>query len=509
MPRQAAQPTNSPPPILHPFLLALYPVLALLAVNAFEIQFSDGLRALITAPLLASVFVLFARLVANNWHRAGLVASFWLVLFFSYGHAYNLLGDTLIGRHRVLLPTCVMVLIAGSYWILKRIEHPARSTYPANILGGLLVLFSLGQIAMAKINMANAREEFPPGEFLQLQVSSGRPPDIYYIIVDGYARKDALAEDIHFDNSEFLTQMKALGFYVASCSQSNYAQTKLSLSSALNMNYVEDYYPDLDPARIESHGLEPFLAHSSVRRALESLGYVTVAFETGFDWTELRDADHYLGQDIGRDGGPNAFEVLLLRSTAVLALTDAAATLPEFLSIDLSNADLIHRERVNFILETLPDLPPIEAPKFVFAHVVSPHPPYVFDREGNFPDPNTNETALYRDQVAYLNSRLVDIVAKIISETKTPPVIIVQGDHGSPVSSDRGRMQILNLYLIPQNGEVNLYPKITPINTFRIIFNSLFETHLPLLEDKSYFSQYQHPFDFQMIPNDDPDCMTS
>ena len=503
----AARSIDPAPPILHPFLLALHPVLALLAVNAFEIQLEDGLRALAAALFFATVITFLARLPAADWQRAGLLASLWLVLFFAYGHLYNLAGETLIGRHRILLPIWGVAVLLGSYWILKHIEDPIRATNAANILSGILLLLSLGQIAIAEMNQAKPLEEFLPDELVRMQLPSGRPPDIYYIIMDGYARKDALAEDIRFDNSEFLDRMEALGFYVASCSQSNYAQTKLSLSSALNMSYVEDYYRDIDPARTESHGLEPFLAHSRARTALERIGYVTFAFETGFDWTELRDANYYLGQDT--DNGLNAFEVLLLRSTAALAITDAAATLPAFLTINLSNPDLIHRERVNFILETLPNLPPTESPKFVFAHVVSPHPPYVFNREGDLPEHNLNEAALYRDQIAYLNSRLEYIVAEIISEAKAPPVIIIQADHGSPVSSDTGRMQILNLYLIPQNGGPNLYPTITPVNTFRVVFNSLFLTRLPLLEDKSYFSHYQHPFDFQMIPNEDLDCLAS
>jgi hypothetical protein len=497
--------------ILHPFLLALYPVFALLATNVFEIQFRAGLRAIVAALLIAGAFFLLARLTAKGWQRAGLLASFWVVMFFAYGHIYNLLGNTLLGRHRILLPIWITAAAAGSYWIIKHLKHPAKGTRPLNVIAGLLVILSLGQIAVAGLNKANTPgASFLPDELLRMRLTSGHPPDIYYIVMDGYARRDALAEDNHFDNSEFLAQMEALGFYVATCSQSNYAQTKLSVSSALNMDYIESYYADLDPTRTESYGLEPFLTHSLVRSALERLGYTTVAFETGFDWTEIRDADIYLAPDAeNKNSGMNAFEVLLIRSTAALVLIDAAETLPELLVPDLSNPDLIHRARVQLILDELPDLPATESPKFVFAHVVSPHPPYVFDRQGNFPNLNVNETALYRDQITYLNSMLESIVAEIISEAKTSPVIIIQGDHGAPVSSERGRMQILNLYLIPQNFEPDLYPTITPVNTFRVLFNSLFGTRLSLLEDRSYFSHYQYPFDFRLIPNDDPDCMTS
>lgn len=509
MPKRTTRYANSSHLLLHPFLLGMYPVLALLTFNYVEIEPNTVVRSLFVAMLLAVVVLLFARLFTKHWLRAGLLASFWLVLFFSYGHVYNLLAPTPLGRHRVLFPIWMGILGVGSFWILGRVTNLKRSTAALNIISSVLLLMALTQIITGQIQKSAQPETLTlPAELLHARLPAD-PPDIYYIILDGYARQDALSEDIQLDNSAFIAEMEALGFYAARCSQSNYAQTKLSLSSALNMNYLEEYYHTSDPQRTESHGLEPFVTNSLVRRVLERLGYVTVAFETGYDWTEIQDADIYFAQKPNLEGGINAFEALLIRSTVALVLSDAAVNLPDILVPDLSNPDLLHRGRVLFTLDQLPDLPATDRPKFVFAHVVSPHPPYVFDFQGDLPDLGNNDVSLYRDQILYLNSRVIPIIAEIIAETDTPPVIIVQGDHGAPISSDTARMQILNLYLVPKTAQTKLYPTITPINTFRVIFNSLFGTNLPLLEDQSFFSRYQNPFNFEPIPNEDPDCLPS
>ena len=64
-------------------------------------------------------------------------------------------------------------------------------------------------------------------------------PDIYYINFDAYANEHTLKETFGYDNSSFLNFLKKRGFYVASKSRANYAETILSLGSSLNMDYVD------------------------------------------------------------------------------------------------------------------------------------------------------------------------------------------------------------------------------------------------------------------------------
>ena len=165
---------------------------------------------------------------------------------------------------------------------------------------------------------------------------SGAPkPDIYYIILDGYSRDDTLQDFFSYDNSEFLQSLKEMGFYVALCSQSNYAQTQLSLSSSSNMEYLQSIDPIYaDPGNTSRAALPGMIRNSAVRKFLEDQGYQIVGFDSGFSWTNLIDADFYLSPSVGSvkymgmTGGANEFEVMLMetisRAAAIRRLDQGA-----------------------------------------------------------------------------------------------------------------------------------------------------------------------------------------
>ena len=93
----------------------------------------------------------------------------------------------------------------------------------------------------------------------------------------------------------------------------------------------------------------------------------------------------------------------------------------------------------------------------------------------------------------------------ILAQSREPPVIILQSDHGSGSRFDREdlantdiqeRMSILNAYYFPGKGARRLYPSITPVNTFRILFNEYFGAQIRQLEDRSYYASWSHPYEF-------------
>jgi hypothetical protein len=168
----------------------------------------------------------------------------------------------------------------------------------------------------------------------------------------------------------------------------------------------------------------------------------------------------------------------------------------------------LFRERTLFALDRLDELSYIKGPKFVFLHLVIPHPPYVFGPTGGPIEPSAagttkseQEGLRYRDQAIYISSRILEIVPKIIASSTRPPIIVIQGDHGPTIpSGPQQRMRNLNVYYLP-GANAPVYSTITPVNTFRIIFNAYFGQNLPLLEDVSLYSDYDDPFRFKPIQN--------
>ena len=101
-------------------------------------------------------------------------------------------------------------------------------------------------------------------------------PDVYYIILDTYARDDVLKQEYGFDNSTFLEALQQMGFYIGECSQSNYGQTTLSLASSLNMNYLTEL-GSFTPDSTDRNTLINLIEYSAVRTNLEARGYKTVS----------------------------------------------------------------------------------------------------------------------------------------------------------------------------------------------------------------------------------------
>lgn len=488
----------------HAFLFALYPIVALLAHNIGELRLSSGYRSLLISLLAGIVLLLTLKSLQKDWLLAGITTSLILILFYSYGHVYEELkgvavSGVFIFRHRTLLPLWLAVgLWAGWALSKKHFDVPGTNSF-LNIMSLLLMIFPIYQIVshmwLARIAESKTKQQ---GNVLPLSYSlEGTPPDIYYIILDGYPRSDVLKENLHVDNSAFLKSLRDMGFYVAECSQSNYSQTRLSLTSSLNFNYLDSLDNDILPENKDVSDLEALLRNNAVRRNLEKMGYKTVSFDTGFVWTEWKDADYYY-EPAPDNFAPNEFEYLLLDTTALRVVQD---NLPP---AEQPSRSKMHRDRILYALDQIKHIPDLKGPKFVFLHLVIPHAPYVFKADGDelsfTPSSRDDINVAYGEQVVYISARMQEIIPVILKESAVPPVILIQGDHGAMITNPEMRMRNLSAYYLP-NVDASLYNTITPVNSFRVVFNEYFGANLDLLPDVGYYSGYKKPYSFKEIPN--------
>ena len=164
-------------------------------------------------------------------------------------------------------------------------------------------------------------------------------------------------------------------------------------------------------------------------------------------------------------------------------------------------------ENVNS-LKLIPDM---EGPVFAFAHFLPPHPPYLFDRDGNvrkgeYDVRDWKEKALYVDQLVWVNKSMEAAISEILEKARNRSVIILQSDHGSEYSGTfenpdqrfvwERSSNLFAIHLPEMCKGGSAYESITPVNTFRIVFNSCLGTNLPLLEDRTYWSTYERPYGF-------------
>jgi hypothetical protein len=303
-----------------------------------------------------------------------------------------------------------------------------------------------------------------------------------------------------FDNSPFIKTLESKGFYVAKCSQSNYAQTMLSLTSSLNFDYLDSLTSELTADTDRRAPLRALGQYNHAREFLASQGYNIVSFATSFPVSEWKDASYYLGPP---PKGMGDFEIMLAQTSAWRIPMDMTNESPEKRSAEW------FRRRTLFALQQLDEtVPKIASPKFVFAHLVIPHHPFVFGPNGEALSYERNTVpefseykVKYPDQVRYINKRMEKIFDEILQSSANPPIIIIQGDHGpAPFDVIERRMKNLSAYYFPDNYD-GLYPTITPVNTFRVILNKYFLQKYPLLEDKSLFSEYDIPYNYVEVPN--------
>jgi len=496
-------------PILPP-LFAGYFVLALLGLNITQVRPEAALRALLIVMVASILVWLLLRWLLDDGQRAGVIVTLLLGVFFIYGHIYNFLEQVLpsMGRHRVLLPVWLAMAGIGLWWTWRKLRNPQAAARLLTWTGVALLIFPAYQIISWEVRTAGG-QELVLSELSSLEgmTAPEAAPDIYFIILDEYTRQDVLSETFGYDNDVFLEELRGMGFQVVDCAQSNYAQTEMVLSSVLNMNYLEEL-GDYPPDSTDRAGLRQLIKNSLVEQTLRSLGYHLVAFETGFYFSELEDADVYLSPDnLGYLGGLNAFEVLLLRSTLGLALSDLTRVLPDVISAGQEQLNAEKRSQVLYNLDMLARIPQdIRGPKLVFAHILLPHPPFVFDEFGaaaNYPENVSGEeyAAAYRAQIIFLNTRLAPMLRSIIDDSDTLPVIILQGDTGPGQVSHAGRMAILSALYLP-GYEQTLPVDLTPVNDFRLVFDQYFKSSLGFLPDRSSFSLYTAPFDFEPIQNE-------
>jgi hypothetical protein len=492
---------------LYPFFVGLYPVISLLSNNATEIKLSDGYRSIAISLLLTTIVYLILKVIVKDPHKVALLSSLAIILFFSYGHLYFYLDENQLfgfdlARIRFLVPFFSLLLGTGSIAILKTKRELSNFSQALAIISLIALMLPIIQIGFYLIQSQRISTPLNSEDLTEKLLSlppSDSAPDIYYILLDGYSRADML-QSLGFDNSGFIHQLESIGFYNAQCSQANYSWTLPSLASSLNMQYL-DGGENHNSINIEEDLLYAMLDKNIVRSILENFGYSIVAFENGFEWLHWYDADKYYTLSGDEEGffrltlGMNGFELLFLETSAARLVIDTNILALKNRAEDIiSNPRQMHRQRVLFTLTNLPNVAEeVPGPVFVYAHIVSPHDPYIFGPNGEWLDRDPEDIVqAYLDQTTFINTQIFQVIESIIIKSNRPTVIILQGDHGAPLEwfagEEENKLGILNALYFPNgNNNESFYPSISPVNTFRLVFNQYFDAGLDLLPDRSIF----------------------
>ena len=496
---------------LHPVVFAIYPILFLFSSNMNILSPVDILRPLILVTGGTVILLLILKLVHGDNHKSSGLASVFLIFFFSYGHIRLLLpdlrwhiGSFVLYPNTVLIPLWGTALLIVVVSILRMKNKQATLSYFLNIFAVILICVTLITIFPSMFGGSNNTDNSSP---LDMNDRITHKPDIYYIILDGYSGNDILKERFGFDNEPFTESLASKGFDVLTNSRSNYCQTILSLYSSLNFSYLAETTTAIGNNSSDRRVLIDQIKNSNLRSFLSNYGYKTVAYSSGYYGTEINNADIL----ITLPGQLNEFEEILLNTTPLPVVVRKLKSVEQ------------HRQRILFNLDHLNMKNEIESPKFVFAHFVCPHPPFIFESDGRaipsggvqvlaqgkngiWPATEDDEQN-YIKQLQFINSRILTAVDSIKSHSKIDPVIIIQGDHGSLFPRDKitdslfykEKFSILNALYIPDGEIDSISENQTPVNTFRMVLNRYFQTEYEILPNRSYFSEWGTPYDLEDV----------
>ena len=507
-------------------VLAAYPLLYIAVTNPGQVESQDVLPVVAAGIVASALLVVLLRPVLGTWAAAGLGAGWLVLLFYLYGPVNEWWLDWVRSsleqqaavrtwyRGQPQLVHSIawgLVGIAGLY-VLRR--HAARLppalTGMLNTVAAALAILLVIQAGLNLAREGDTGEEAAPPVASATATTAPAGPDIYFIVLDGYARADILAKYYGLDNAPFLDGLRRRGFQVSDRSRSNFYWTFLSLGSALNFDYVQDVVAgQLDPESRDRTELYRILRDNRAAKFLRERGYRFVHLQSTWGGTASNPyADEFIPCRAGMFG--NEYLRAVADASWLRALESKA-------SLDVASCHLR-----NF--ETLAALARAPGPKFVFAHFVPPHHPYLFDRKGNVLRRATmsdqfelqkrlwENRPAYAGQLAFITQRIGDVVGRLLDESPKPPVIILVSDHGpnlrsglEPPEQREVRLANLTAMYLPGAPEGFLPPDATPVNHLRRVFNLYFDAGLPMLPDRYFVSEYQAPFDLTEVgPDNSP-----
>lgn len=464
----------------------------LLAVNA---QRGAEPRKFLLVAAGAFVIGTLIALVLSLWvghRRAVAVAAVLLWVFFSWSELQSLTGRISFSRpgFQVVLTLLVLALfVAVAYRFAKHDEF----RLVVAVAGVALVLTPLwtllqwyaGEPAKADLTAAVQSE------------NGGQRPDLYFLVLDGYARSDILDDLYGFSNDAFLEELARRGFVVPESSHANYSMTAASLSSTLALDYLvpESVVPD---HRLRLALYEVIRGDNPVVEALRSAGYRYIHIEGGWDGSRCGDN----ADDCYPAGFVDEASWTLLARTPLFP----------FLRTRYGSAFAVNGMRVfkDLASEVSKDR---DQPRFVFAHVILPHPPLYLSRDCAVrPEPEPGGGAVgarflagtteldkrrsaYVEQVECVNGKVLSFLDLVDDDT----LVFITGDHGPDsfgqlsvppedwtAADIRERFAVMSAYRSRPECETRLQADIDLITGMRVMVDCALGTELPSLPSHAF-----------------------
>lgn len=499
-----------------PVLGAVYPVLSLAAGNAVG-GVPGGLgRTVLAAAAVGAVLWALSALLTRDPDRRTLAALAGVVWFSGYGAWERAAGGTPMQPRLAALAASLLLLGAAVAWVAR--TRRALAT-PARIARTTVVIV----LAFPLLGLASHLRPSGSGaartKAAAVRRAADSLPSIYLIVLDKYSGTRSLAAYHGYDNAPFEARLREMGFTVGREAAPNYPHTWLSLPSLLNWEPVDSLLAGR-PQREWLAALRSSLDDNRTARFLRGRGYEYVFVPSSFPFTRSSAAADRIVAPPRVRGGMSLWAAWIAETPLRMLPRRASAARPT--PFPAEPARDMRRK-----LEAIAGLADGDRPRFVFAHVLLPHEPFVFradctPREPYWPASEAGAerrrvVAAYLEQVSCTNRLVERMVAEILRRSRVPPVILLQADHGHGfIASETAtgsqppraelapeqvaeRMDGFAAYYLPRGGESALYPGMTAVNLLPAILDHYLGAEIPRREDHVYWATLHPPFRLERI----------
>ena len=495
---------------LHPLLLAAYAVLFVYAANIGEVLPGQALEPLFTAMAAGAIVLLLCALLYRDVRRGAVLATAIVLAFAFFGHVSAQVEAWAVAEVVQVAIWAGLVILGGVYALRARGSLPTV-TAALNVFGLALVGITLLTIVPAETSRAvRASEGEPVSDDVIVEAKRGPDRDIYLLVFDRYGSDWSLEHRYGVDN-DIYPDLEAAGFQVVPGARSNYRATDFSLASILSLDLLDDLTTSVGRVAADRAPARQRIGRHEVGKFLRANGYRYYHIGAWYEPTH----DNPIADEVLRYGKTTELEAVLRQATILPALERLLGRTP----VDDEFRDR-HRSEALFAFRQLARLAETPGRKFVFAHILMPHPPYVFDAEG---DPivkavvlETPEEELLKAQLQFTNDRIRETIAALLDHPpEEQPIIVITGDEGPFLCGNLDcidgtprtygiRFGTLRAYFLP-GLDYEVPADDSAVNIFRMLFREYFGADLPDLPNRSYdWPDNDHLYDFRDVTDELP-----
>lgn len=450
--------------ILYPYLIGVLFLLNELRKNALYNTICENIILIITILSFTLFTNYFCFKVFRDKTKSALLAALFILINLFFRDILLFISNQylflkLVKVISIINPNVIIFLMILTFWILftliilkyQRFSNKFNLYFNTLVTSYIIIeLFFWVFLQAPSITLVD-RTPF----FVNTNTEHKKKPDIYYIILDSYTSSESLKKYWDYDNWGFEDSLKRLGFNISNNSKTDYISTPYCMASYLNAShllyYSTKHYNERNLLKlIENNRLFDWLNANKYK------SYNYSHFDAFGNNKLFNNYDHYFGRTI--------WYAILLKVYHYFK--------PPIISSQYN-------------LNTFRDIQAIakdksDAPKFIYAHIMMPHGPYLFNKEGKplSSDNSLSDKQKYLGQLLFTNVIVFRLVRNLLSSSDSNPIIIIQGDHGFRYLEDVNYSikieESHTIFFAIYSPFGNSIPNnINPTNTFKILVEKI------------------------------------